>query len=671
MILKTLKSMRVITLLSVFIILLSSCGTGTKINTTSTDSESKPLFTVDEEPVSIQEFIYVYKKNNANSDSAFTKKDIDEYLELYKKFKLKIAEAKHQGIDTTKAFNKEFNTYKEQLKKPYLTENKVTEELIQEAYNRYQTELNASHILIKVDENASPEDTLKAYNKVLDIRSKALAGQEFSSLAKQYSNDPSAARNGGNLGYFTAFQMVYPFESAAYATNEGEISMPVRTRFGYHIIRVLDKREAQGSVTVSHLMLRIQPHKQDSLEKRNKIFELYDQAVGGANWEQLVEQFSEDINSKRKGGTLPPFKVGQMPFSFQEAAFSIQYEGEFADPVMTPYGWHIVRLEKRTSIESFEEMENSLRARVKRDARGEKNKQALIQRLKKENNYTLHHDVLDEVYQMADSTLQKGKWSYNESVDLDVNNTLISFNEKSIPTKQFLDYIEEKQRPNSADPTIYMKSLFKGFEEQEVIAYEENHLEDKYYDYKMLVKEYREGIMLFQLMEEEVWQKAVDDSVGLQTYYAKNQDEYKWDKRLRAFIYSVDEKEILTEIQALIGNNDSLAFSKKDLEAKYNQRTALTLQVESGIFEITEKSVLEKIQPTVGIHKVELEDRFVLVYVQEVLAPESKPFDQVRGLVISDYQNQLEKEWVEKLRIKFPIEVNNGRLKDVYKTLIK
>lgn len=670
MILKPLNSMRVITLLFIYIILLTSCGSGKTVKTNADSSDDQPFFTVADEPVSTEEFIYVYKKNNSNSDSAFTKNDINEYLELYKKFKLKIAEAKAQGIDTTKAFVKEFNTYKEQLKKPYLTENKVTEELIQEAYARYQTELNASHILINVDENASPEDTLQAYNKALDIRKKAIGGQEFSSLAKQYSDDPSATRNGGNLGYFTAFQMVYPFESAAYATKEGAISMPVRTRFGYHLIKVLDKREAQGSVSVSHLMLRIQPEKQDSIEKRNKIFELYDQAIGGANWEQLVEQFSEDINSKRKGGALPPFKVGQMPFAFQEAAFSIQEPGGFADPVMTPYGWHIIRLEKRTPIESLKEMENSLRARVKRDARGEKNKQALIQRLKKENKYNLNKELLSEIYDLADSSLMKGKWSYNE-LALDITDILISFEKESIPVSQFLDHIEEKQRPNKADPKTYMQSLFEDFEENAVIAYEENHLEDKYYDYKMLVKEYREGIMLFQLMEDEVWQKAVDDSIGLKNYYNDNKDKYRWSKRLKVFMYSADDEEILKDIQTLINSGDSLALSKKELEAKYNQRTALTLQVESGIFELAEKSVLEKIQPTPGTHKVELEDRVVLVLVQEVLPPATKPFDQIRGLVISDYQNQLEKIWVEELRNKFPIDVNNGQLKYVYKSLIK
>ncbi|MTI19545.1 peptidylprolyl isomerase, partial [Fulvivirga sp. RKSG066] len=349
--------------------------------------------------------VYVYKKNNTNNDSAFTKSDVDDYLELYKKFKLKIAEAKSQGLDSTKEFIKEFNTYKEQLKKPYLTETKVAEKLVREAYDRYKTEVNASHILIKVDENASPQDTLLAYNKALELKQKANNGESFEILAKQYSEDPSAQRNGGNLGYFTSFQMVYPFETAAYETNVGEISDPVRTRFGYHIIKVVDKRPAQGSVTVSHLMLRMKPGSADSAAIQNKIFELHEQAIGGANWEQLVEQFSEDVNSKTKGGKLPPFKVGQMPYSFQEASFALEDIGSISDPVKTPYGWHIIRLEDYASIDSYEKMEASLKSRVKRDSRAEINRQALINRLKEENDFNWVDQNKALVLSYADSSL--------------------------------------------------------------------------------------------------------------------------------------------------------------------------------------------------------------------------------------------------------------------------
>jgi len=633
-------------------------------------ADEEVLFTVDGQPVYAKEFDYVYRKNNANNDSAYTKADIDSYLDLYKKFKIKIAEAKSQGLDTTKSFRKEFNTYKEQLKKPYLTESKVTDKLEQEAYDRYKTEVKASHILLKVDPNASPTDTLEAYQKLLNIKKQAEEGKSFSQLAREYSEDPSAARNGGDLGYFTSFQMVYPFESAAYDTPAGEISNPVRTRFGYHIIKVWDKRPSQGSVTVSHLMIRIQPNKEDSLEARNKIFELYDQATGGANWEQLVEQFSEDVNSKQKGGLLPPFKVGQMPYSFQEAAFALQEPGQISDPVMTPYGWHIIKLEKREPLQSFEEMESFISSRVKRDSRADINKKALINRLKKENGFEVNEPIQSKIYQYADSSLISGKWSYHRTSSV-LDATLFTVGNTSYKMVDFFDYILKKQRRTTGSPRQYMQKLYEQFEEDRVIAYEEAHLEDKYYDYKMLVQEYREGIMLFQLMEDEVWQKAVDDTTGLKNYYENHRDKYKWSQRVEAVIYNAGDKSIIDDIKQMINTGDSTAWSKKELENKYNQQTALTLQVESGIFEKGDNALIDKVQRSPGMYELVTDNRYILVNVQRVMDPAYKPFNRIKGLVISDYQNYLEKQWMQQLKKKYPVEVNEEVLKNVYKALIK
>jgi len=654
--------------LIIFLLLAASACQSVKQPNLTEAKKEEVLFTVDGDPVSKQEFVYVYKKNNATNDSAFTKSDVEEYLDLYKKFKLKIAEAESQGLDTTKSFKKEFNTYQEQLKKPYLTETKVTEKLLQEAYDRYKTEINASHLLLKVDPNASPEDTLKTYNRLLEIRDEA-ENTAFEELAKKYSQDPSAARNGGNLGYFTSFQMVYPFESAAYKTPEGEVSDPVRTRFGYHLIKVHDKRPSQGKVMVSHLMIRSFAN-QDSTVARNKIFELYEQATGGANWEQLVEQFSQDVNSKKKGGVLPAFKVGQMPFPFQEAAFSIQEPGEFSDPVRTPYGWHIIRLEKREPLESFDEMKTSIQARIKRDSRADINKKVLINRLKKENGFSLNEENKKEIFSLVDSSLIKGKWSYPETTGL-LEKNLFTVGDTTYNVKSFADYVVANQRATGGSPSLYMQRLYDDFEHDAILKYEELHLEDKYYDYKMLVKEYKEGIMLFQLMEDEVWQKAVDDSVGLRNYYESNNAKYKWKERLHATIYNSDSDKIISDIERLIAADDSLAWSKKELENKYNQQTALTLEVESGKYEIGENSIVDKVEKSTGIHKLDLGDRKALVYVHSIIPPEVKPFDQIKGIVISDYQNFLEKEWLEQLKEKYPVVVNEEVLKDVYKTLIK
>ena len=653
------------------ITILAGCKASSDLSSAEQDSpiQSVKLFTAGDETVYTDEFAYVYRKNNINNDSAFTHGDIKGYLDLYIKFKLKIAEAKSRGMDTTAAFKREFSTYRDQLKKPYLTENRVTEQLIKEAYERYKQEVRASHILVKVDEHAAPSDTLKAYNQILDIRTKANDGEDFGALAQQYSDDPSAKTNKGNLGYFTAFQMVYPFESGAYNTAVGEISQPLRTRFGYHILKVHDKRPTLGSVEVSHIMVRIQPNKEDSLQARNKIFEIYDQAVGGVSWDALAKQFSEDINTKNTGGKLRPFKVGQMPFEFQEAAFALNEPGDISDPIMTPFGWHIIKLEGKEPLESFDDMENSIKSRIDRDSRTELNKKAFVARLKRENNFK-EGAVKAELHHYADSSLIRGKWRYSKELD-NLNEVLFEIGDRQYTLKNFFDYVMTEQRPNSYQPDVYLQLLYNNFADSRIIAYEEDHLEDKYEDYRMLVNEYKEGILLFELMEKEVWNKAVEDTTGLRAFYNDNIDKYQWNKRVEATIYNASSQEVIAEIQKMIQNKDSVNLSKKLLEEKYNANAALTLQVTEGTFEKGDNALIDAQAWEAGMYTTESDGRYNLIWIEEVLEPSAKALHEIKGLVISDYQNFLEKKWIKSLEQKYPVSVNESGLNYIYEELEK
>ncbi|MEX2336849.1 MAG: peptidylprolyl isomerase [Fulvivirga sp.] len=633
-------------------------------DTTKVSEEASALFTVNGVTVPAEEFIYIYKKNNVNNDSAFTRKDINDYLDLYINFKLKVAEAIRRGMDTTAAFQREFSTYKEQLKKPYLTENKATEKLIAEAYERYKEEVNAAHILISVDPKASPEDTLKAYNTLMGIREEALRGTDFGALARKHSADPSAQQNNGALGYFTSFQMVYPFESAAYQTPEGEISMPVRTRFGYHLIKVLDKRPSQGSIEVSHIMIRIKPEKADSLKARNKIFELYDQAVGGVNWNDLARQFSDDINTKNIGGTLKPFKVGQMPDTFQEAAFALEQLGDISDPVMTPYGWHIIKLEKKLPLESFKEMEASIRSRISKDVRADLNKKAFIARLKKENGFE-ETAAKSQLFDVADSVLRK----IFEDNQL-ITQVLFKVRDQQYTVGDYFDYLKEQGSMTQVSKD-YIRKEYNKFTEACIIAYEESHLKDKYVDYRMLVKEYWEGILLFELMEDEVWNRAVKDTAGLHTYYSNNSEEYYWPERVDAVVYNSDQQDVLVDIERLINAGDSTALTKKKLEKRYNDKTALTLQISEGLFEHGSSKIIDQLEWTKGIHMVKSNGRFNLVWIREILQPEQKRLNDIKGLVISDYQNHLETLWVKDLRAQYPVTIDKNALTNIYEVLEK
>ena len=504
--------------------------------------------------VPVSQFKYVYNKNNGNDPDAYSEKSLKEYLDLYTNFKLKVIEAQSMGLDTAQSFIKELEGYKKQLAQPYLTEKSVTEGLIKEAYQRMGEEINAAHILITVAPDADPADSLNAYQKITDLRAKAVAGENFEALAVEYSQDPSAKTNKGNLGFFTALQMVYPFEDAAYKTAIGTVSPICRTKFGYHILKVKDRRPSRGEVKVSHIMVRAAEgvSADDSLAAKQKIDEIYAKAKKGDNWDELCAQFSDDLGTKNKGGVLPLFGTNAMIASFEDAAFSLKTPGDFSTPVRTPYGWHIIKLIERKNLPEFKELESSIKAKVSKDSRSDLNKSVLIARLKKENAFAENSASMKIAFAKADTNLVKGKFDYKKE-DKDLTLPLFSIKSKNTTVGEFLQFVKDRQRPRpNFSPSHYINLLYKEFADLAILTYEENNLEVKYPDYKNLVSEYREGILLFQLMDTKVWSKAIQDTLGLQKFFAANQNNYKWNKRLDATIYSCANRATLDQVKATL-----------------------------------------------------------------------------------------------------------------------
>ncbi|MBC5774022.1 peptidylprolyl isomerase [Pontibacter sp. KCTC 32443] len=533
-------------LVAVAALALAGC-TASKKN----DSKEPAIATLGSEPLSTTEFKYVYEKNNGGNQDAYTQQSVTDYLELYTNFKLKVLEAESRGLDTTTAFKRELEGYKEQLALPYLTENSVTDQLVREAYDRLKQEVNASHILITLDPDAAPQDTLAAYNRVMELRKRAQAGEDFAKLAKEHSQDPSAAENGGNLGYFTAMQMVYPFENAAYKTEPGQLSMPVRTRFGYHLIKVHDKRNARGEVKVAHIMVRATPGmpKADSLAAKQRVDAIYKRVQRNENWDKLTAEFSEDDNTASNGGELPWFGTGRMIPSFEEAAFALQKEGETAKPVLTPYGWHIIKLLEKRGLPPYEDMEQNLRNKVAKDSRSELNKTLFLKRIRQENNFAEVTAAKTTAFSKATDELLKGTWTYNEN-DKALKTTLFTIQGKPYTIADFYTYAKENQRPRTTGTAEYaMTLLYDNFVNKSLLDYERANLENKHADYRMLVREYHDGILLFQLMDEKVWSKAVEDSVGLKAYFEANKEKYKWGERADAIVISAANKDLLKAAQ--------------------------------------------------------------------------------------------------------------------------
>jgi peptidyl-prolyl cis-trans isomerase SurA len=535
-------------------------------STKSTTAAKQPaVVTLGSQIIPASEFAYVYRKNNATAPEFGTRASVTEYLDLYTNFKLKVLEAEKRGLDTTQAFVRELDGYKQQLAQPYLTEKSVTDQLVREAYDRLSQEISASHILVRVAPDADPKDTLVAYQKAVALRERVVGGEDFNQVARQASEDPSARDNGGRLGYFTSMQMVYPFETVAYKTKVGEVSAPVRTRFGYHVIKVNDVRPAQGEIKVAHLMIRATPGmpKADSVTAKKKVDELYARLRRREDWNKLVAQFSEDAGSAASGGELPAFGTGRMIPSFEEVAFKLQKPGDIAGPVQTPYGWHIIKLIEKQPVPTFEAMAPTLKSKVAKDSRSELNRAAFLKRIRQENQFVEMPAVRDALLAQADTALVNGRFKSDAFLSkfpggkrkkgetaVSGDAPLFTIKGKAYPTKDFLAYVQQSQRPRvGAEPRFVMQQLYNQYVDQSLTEFERTNLDTKYEDYRMLVKEYRDGILLFQLMDEKVWSKALTDTVGLQQFFTANQANYQWGPRVQATVISAASPALLTQAQ--------------------------------------------------------------------------------------------------------------------------
>lgn len=621
--------------------------------------KSAVLLTVGNEKITQQEFETIYKKNNLKPATTTSKdSSVREYLDLFINFRLKVKEAESRGLDTGKDFKTELAGYRKQLAQPYLTDKEVTDKLINEAFQRSQKEVKASHILIKCAPDALPKDTLEAYNKIVGIRDRIVKkGEDFGTLAKLYSDDPSGKQNLGDLGYFSVFTMVYPFESAAYNTTPGIVSQPVRTRFGYHIIKTMDIRPAQGEIKVEHIMLRTPKNMTtaDSIKIKTKIDSIYSLVKSGGSFEETAKQFSEDKNSARNGGLLQPFSTGRMVQEFEEAAFALKANGEISKPIKTQYGWHIIKRIDKKALPGFDEVKNDIKNKIQKDSRSELNKQSFINKLKKEYNFTETLKSRDAFYTVGDTNLKKGTWKAELADKL--NQPLCSFANTKLSQTDFAKYIETHQFTVNKQPMITaINNLYDAFVAKSLTDYEESRLEEKYPEFKSLMQEYRDGILLFQLTDEMVWSRAVKDTVGLQDFFNKNNNNYKWGERLDATVYSCKNEKIAGEVRKLLKDKK---VSQDSLINKINKENPLNLTVKTGKFERGENSVVDGIEWKAGMTKNITSGTTVsFVNVKGIIPSQLKTLNEVRGAATADYQNYLEKEWIKTLKEKYPVTVD-------------
>ena len=634
---------------------------------TSAQKHKDVILTIDNESVYTDEFLRIYKKNiDLVQDES--QKDIDEYLQLYIDYKLKVLQAEELGLDDKESFKREFSGYKKQLAKNYLTDTHATDALIEEAYNRFKEEVYVKHILVRLDETARDSDTVAVYKQITDIRNEALSNG-FDNTMKKYHDGRTIY--GEDLGYFSVFKMVYPFENMAYNTKVGDVSQVFRTRFGYHILKVEDRRDNRGQVEVAHIM--IASADADSADEKQhakqQIEDLYTKLNEGEDFASLAKGYSADQVSAQNGGVLNRFSAGELSSpEFEGVAFSLQNEGDLSEPFKSKYGWHIVKLIHKYPIGSYEEEKHGLELKLKGDSRSKFITTTFVNQLKKDYNFIENKDAVAYAKSLLTDDLKTKVWSFDKN-DTKLNEVVFTINDnKEVMLKDLLVQLEFRQKRATVKSLEgYFEDVYDGFVQQQILNYREEHLVDENEEYANIVQEYRDGLLLFDLMQTTIWDRAKSDTLGLQDFFKKNQGNYNWGKRGDVVIAVCNDKETATMVKSLLEAGKSV----EEIKAAVNSSDRINAVITTGLVEEHSSKLPEQYALVSGVSKIftTKANSFTVVKTTDVLAPAPKKLDEAKGRVINDYQQFLEEKWISDLRVGHKVKIHKSTLKAIKKEL--
>jgi peptidyl-prolyl cis-trans isomerase SurA len=635
-------------------------------------SQTDPvLFTVKGNPVKVSEFKYIYSK--ANQDKAdFSEKSLREYLELYTNFKLKVQKARDMRLDTITALMSELDGYKRQLAKSYLEDREVSDKLVRDVFDRMQQDVDVAHIFIACDLTKSPADTLIAFQRAQNLLKMIQKGGDFNKIAVDSSEDKSAKDNRGNLGFVTAMlpDGYYNFEKAIYAAKAGSVIGPIRSNAGYHVIKVIAFRPARGEVEVSQILVRKGDAPERLAAARMKADSAYKALVAGGKWEEVCTKYSEDKATSAKGGYIGFFGINRYQKLFEDTAFALEKDGDYSQVIETSIGFHIIKRNSRKTLANFDEVKRPLTDRVKRDSRSEIARRSMIARIRKDAGYQEYPAVMKAwTARQVDSVFLTFKWKPEAEKSKEVLHRYGK--EKAYTVADFEEFCarssRERMRGVGMPMSETINKLYDTWTDETSIQYEESHLDAKYPEFKSLMREYEEGILLFEALKQNVWDRANSDSVGLETYYRNNlSQKYKWDERARVSIYTIktDDAKIVGEIEAYAAKNPSADVLKK-FNAKEELLTVLEKTYErnknkelGALWSPGDRTALKTDAgtKTASFQKIE-----------EILPPQPKTLGDARGYAVADYQDYLEKKWIDDLHKEYAVKLNE----DVLKGLVK
>ncbi len=628
--------------------------------------DEKLLMTVANRGVEVGEFIRMYNKS---LDPAY-KTDLNDYLEQFIAFKLKVADAIEQGYDTTKAYKEELAGYRNQLAQSYLTDPAIKEKLLRKAYQRSLSEVNASHILVSCTPDASPEDTLKAYKKALDIRERIIWGEPFEQVAKATSDDKSVLINGGNLGYFSVFQMITPFEEAAYTLKPGTVSMPVRTPYGYHVIKVSDVRPSKGKIKVAHIMKSAPPGSDDQsvMKAEKEINNIYARLKNGEPFNKLASENSDHKESAANGGEMNWFGAGEIISDFAEAAFSLKDTGEYTKPVRSVYGFHIIKLLDKKAPGSYEESRSFLESKLNQSNLISLGKKSFIDRLKKEYNFRINPAVREWFYKNTDTLIIQNNSRYNPRKIPSGN--IYSFATRNLSAKEFAAYLEKRgNMVITKNPEYYIDTSLESIASDEIMKYENSVLEQKYPDFRYLMNEFHDGILLFDISSKKVWNRVQEDSAGLHNFYESHKKEHLSKKSIEAKIYTLREPQGAKRLKAAYRKYSRKSGTDARLLAKFNQQGDTLLSITEAIWTTCADSDIDRIDWVRGLQSLTKDGFPALINILKVNEPSPLPLNDIQADMISGYQDWLTEEWIKQLKKKYPVQIDNQVFDEVKKRL--
>ncbi|MFT7588670.1 MAG: peptidyl-prolyl cis-trans isomerase SurA [Limisphaerales bacterium] len=610
------------------------------------------LFSVGGEDVSKDEFEYVYRKNNPSKQNDYSRASLEEYLELYINFKLKVKEAKTLQIDTLSGVRSELERYRKQLVKSYF-DKAVTNKLLELSYDRMLSEIQVNHVMVAVNPDASPEDTLIAYTRIIEIYEGLGNGDDFRETAMALSHDPTAKENGGDLGYITGLQIPDgSFEDAIFNTPKGTLSRITRTRYGYHIIKPGERRATSGTVKVAHILVKTPKNataeqKQAALAKAQSVYEM---ANAGAPFDSLVSVYSEDKSTVAKGGELPEFGTGRMVAEFEKAAFSLQQAGQISRPVLTTYGYHVIKMIAKNPLSSYEDMKADITRNIQRSGRYDEGRSKYINAARSKYGFTENKEALDKFAANIDSSILINTWRTRKTAN--PNDVIFKLGSRPYLVSDFAIHVEQGQRSfRDRDIPEKISRLYAEYIDDMIVEFALGKNDE---GFRRLLQEYRDGILLFELTEDKVWQEAMRDTVGLELFYNNHMDNYMWELRTEATIYTAVNADVAKKARKMLKKG----ATSDELSAEFNEEGGVSaITVESGLYLKDQNEMVEASKTNSGKDMVQEDGTIVFVDVTGFQSPTNKTLSEAKGYVISDYQEFLEASWVKELRAKYPVVV--------------